>query len=166
MKPHVIGSACHRVQMALDEAMMEGVLQLTPELAAHAGRCPRCGPEVQEVDLLLSRLRSGGAGMGLGRVPGIVDAVLAQAGAQPSQRPAVSLNVAPAEESKKKASHLRWVAGQVAAAAAVLVVGVGLLTYSVLVVNQVVTGTKPSEVVQKLTAPFQDWSLAKFRSAK
>lgn len=166
MKPHLIGSACHKVQMALDEAMMEGALQLTPELSAHAGRCPRCGPEVQDVELLLGRLRNGAAGVGLGPVPGIVDAVLAQTGTRSLERPSVTLNVAPMEEPKQKASHLQWIAGQVAAVAAVLVISVGLLTYSVLIVNQVVTGTRPSEVVQKLTAPFQDWSLAKFRSAQ
>lgn len=166
MKPHVIGSACHKVQLAVDEAMMEGVLQLPPELAAHAGRCSRCGPEVQEMEALLSRLRSGAAGMGLGQVPGVVDAVLTQSGAQQPSAPSIMVTLAPAPEPERKGAHLRWLAGQVAGVAAVLLVSAGLLTYSVLVVNQVVTGTRPSEVVQKLVAPFQDWTIAKFRSSR
>ncbi|HYF95504.1 MAG TPA: hypothetical protein VD969_25105 [Symbiobacteriaceae bacterium] len=150
MKPHAIGSSCQRVQAVLDEALATGLLSLPPELAAHAERCSRCGPEVKETEQLLSRLRGAAAGISLGPVPHAVDAVLAQISSQSAPR-ALILN----EQPKVKRVRTRWILGQVAAVAAVLLITVGGLGFVILKLNEAVSGVKPGDVLAKLAAPFR-----------
>lgn len=174
MKPQVIGGACSRVTQVLDEALSEGVLNIPPELAAHAARCPRCGPEVKETEQLLSRLRGAVAGLDLRRVPHVVDYVMAHTASeyrenQPraaitAQPLAAGATSSPARRSGRhdRRAHWRWVAGQLAVAAAVLVLTVSGLTYTALKINQAISGTEPSEVVARLMSPFHNWAEAQF----
>lgn len=162
MRPYVVGGACHRVQQQLDNAHSEGVLELSPELSAHAGRCPQCAPAVRELEALFKRLRSTPAALDLGPVPGVVDTVLQRIAAdQPPTVVKLTGGREPRAE-RKRASHLRWLLGQVAAIAAVLCLAVGGLTYVVLQVNHAVGGAEPSKVVQRWVAPLEDWSRAVF----
>lgn len=161
MKPHLVGSACHRVQLALDEALSEGTLDLLPELAAHAAKCPRCGPEVNDTAALLGRLRSAASGIDLGRVPQVVDYIMAQTAAREVPVP----QAAPMTKPTRRI-QARWVLAQVAAVAAVILLAVGALTFTALKVNELVSGVKPSEVLQKIVAPFNDSSKAQVRPAK
>lgn len=163
MKPHVVGSACHRLSLVLEEAMATGTLQVPPELALHAERCGRCGPELKQLERLLARLRQGAASIDLRPVPPVVDAVIGQTG--PAVPAAVPVTPVP-EKSAERRAHLVWVLSQVAVAAAVLGMTIGGLTYAALKVNQLVTGTSPSQVVQKLAFPFQDWTWARIRSTR
>ncbi|HWI64780.1 MAG TPA: hypothetical protein VNT75_23370 [Symbiobacteriaceae bacterium] len=160
MKPHAVGSACQRVQEALDEALATGTLSLPAELSAHADRCPRCGPEVADTENLLARLRGAAAGVTLGRVPPAVDAVLAQIARESAPR------VVPLEQAKSRRVQTRWVLGQVAAVAAVLIVTVGSLGYVILKVNEAVSGVKPGDVVARLVTPFRYSETAKVQKAK
>jgi len=160
MKPQVVGSACHRLQAALDEAMAEGVLNLAPELAAHAARCARCAMELKETEGLLGRLRNASAGIDLSRVPHVVDFVMSQTTAEPVSKPTPVASLA--EKRRQKGVRLRWVLTQVAAVAAVLLIAVSGLTYTVLKVNEVVSGVKPTEVLAKLVAPFSQTQRAEF----
>jgi len=161
MKPHAVGSACCRVQSLLDEALATGTLSIPPELAAHAERCSRCGPEVKETEHLLSRLRGAAAGIGLGRVPHAVDAVLAQIASDAAPR-TLTLREQPVE----KRVRTRWVLGQVAAVAAVLLITAGGLGFVILKVNEAVSGVKPGDVLAKLAAPFRYSDTAKVEEAK
>jgi hypothetical protein len=154
MKPQVIGGACSRVQQALDEALAEGVLSMPPELAAHAGRCPRCGPEVKDVERLFSRLRKAVAGADLGQVPRVVDHVMARTVAEPHP------------PAPRRRPDLKWVLGQVAAVAAILVIAVGTITYGLLKANEAVSGARPAQVVYRLAAPFRELAQALFHSAR
>jgi anti-sigma factor RsiW len=148
MKPTVVGSACQRVQAHLDDALATGTLSLPPELAAHAERCPNCGPEVAETERLLSRLRGAAAGIELGPVPKAVDAVLAQIAAENQPK------VLPLEQRSRKRVAALWVIGQVAAVAAVLIIAIGGLGFALLKVNEAVSGVTPGDVFAKLAAPF------------
>lgn len=161
MKPQVVGGACHRFQAALDEAMAEGVLSLAPELTAHATRCARCAIELKETEALLGRLRNASAGIDLSRVPHVVDFVLSQTATEQGATPAPAVLLE--EKRRQKGVRLRWVLTQVAAVAAVLLIAVGGLTYTVLKVNEVVSGVKPGEVLAKLAAPFSRTQQAEFR---
>lgn len=161
MKPHAVGGACHRVQAALDEALSTGTLSLPPELSAHADRCPRCGPDVQETEQLLSRLRGASAGITLGRVPPAVDAVLAQIAAEAAPKVIVLT-----EQPRAKRVKTQWLLGQIAAVAVVLVVVVGGLGFAILKVNEAVSGTKPGDVLAKLLTPFRYSETAKVEKAK
>lgn len=160
MKPMVVGSACHRVHEALEEAMAEGTLSLSPELAAHAARCPRCEPEWRQTEALLIRLRDGAARIDLSPVPAVVDHVIARTISSPGS--AVAAKGA-ANSSPRRQSNVGWVVRQVAAIAAMLLITIGGLTYGVLVVNQAMSGVKPSEVAARLVQPLQDWTSAWFR---
>jgi len=160
MKPHAVGSACQRVQSALDEGLATGSLSLPAELAAHADRCPRCGPEVRQTESLLSRLRGAAAGIELGRVPPTVDAVLARIATESPQR------VMLVEQPRARRVQTRWLLGQVAAVAAVLLITVGGLGFVILKVNEAVSGVKPGDVVSRLVAPFRYSETAKVEKAK
>jgi anti-sigma factor RsiW len=165
VRPYVVGGACHRVRHHLENALAEGVLELPPELAAHAGRCPHCGPQVRELEALFRRLREASAHMDMGPVPDVVDAVLQKiAAGQPAPENRVRLNspLEPVDQTANRRAHLRWVLGQVAAIVAALCVAVGGLTYLALKVNQAVGGARPAEVVQRWMAPLQDWTQALF----
>lgn len=161
MKPHLVGTACHRLQQALDEALAEGSLHLPPELATHAARCPRCGPDVRDTEALFARLRGAPSGLGLGRVPGVVDFVVAKTAAEPAPKPATRPTV-----GARKRADLRWAVGQVAAAAAVLCITVGGFSYAVLKLNEAVSGTRPAEVVERMVAPFKNFTQALFKDAR
>lgn len=169
MRPYVVGGACHRVKQQLDNALAEGVLELSPELAAHAARCPHCGVQVRETEQLFKRLRTAPASLDLGPVPGVVDVVVQQIA---TESPADSLvRLSPPGQSEEgrqgsRRAHLRWVLGQVAAIAAVLCVAVGGLTYLALRVNYAVGGQRPAEVVERWVGPLQNWSTALFRQTK
>jgi len=165
MKPQVVGSACFRVQEALDESLSEGTLTLPAELAAHAVRCPRCGPEVAQTEELLSRLRGAAATIGLGILPSVVDHVMSETVAW--SLPAGIRAPEPAMQSPTQPrTHTRWVLGQVAAVAAVLVVTTSLVTYSMLKINEAVSGVKPGEVLAHLVTPFQNMNTAELRNSK
>jgi hypothetical protein len=159
MKPTIVGSACQRVQAAIDEALVEGTLSLPPELSAHAARCARCGAEVTSTEQLLSRLRGAAACVGLAQVPRVVDYVMAHTAAEPQVTQS-------ARTRQTKRPNLYWALGQVAAVAAVLAVTVSGLTYVALKVNQAVSGVKPGEVMQHLTAPFNESNRANVKGAK
>lgn len=161
MKPTVVGSSCQRVQAAVEDALMEGTLNLPAELAAHAARCARCSAEVADTEHLLGRLRGAVAAIDLGQVPRVVDYVMTQTAAliQPA-RPA------PLMPAPKKKVPVSWVLGQVAAVAAALLIAVGGLTYMVLKVNQAVSGVAPGDVLARLTAPFTETNRADVRPAK
>lgn len=162
MRPYVVGGACHRVQQQLDNALSEGVLELSPELAAHASRCPQCDLAVRRTEALFQRLRSTPAALDLGPVPGVVDAVLQHIAAE---QPATVVRLTGERErrgDRKREVHLRWLLGQVAAIAAILCIAVGGLTYLTLKVNHAVGGAEPSEVVERWVAPLEDWSRALF----
>jgi hypothetical protein len=162
--------------------MQEGVLELPPELAAHVERCPHCSGQAREVETLFKRLRSMPSGFDLGPVPGIVDKVLSatatdpllQAGVHPLPSahtgPRVRVQEDPTSQQgevrKNRPTRWRWVLGQVAAVAAVIAVAVTGLTYLSLMVNQAVSGVKPSEVVGKWVAPLQDWTQALFENTQ
>lgn len=146
----------------MDNALSDGLLNLSPELAAHAARCPHCGQQVRETEALFRRLRNAPANLDLGPVPGVVDSVLQRIAASPLPDNLVRLSPEPAKAVPKKKAHLGWVLGQVAAIAAVLGIAVGGVGYLALKVNQAVGGAKPAEVVQRLVAPLQDWSRALF----
>lgn len=163
-RPQKIGPACMRVQQALDEALAEGALTLSPELRAHADRCPRCSAELDGVEQLLGRLKAAAAGVDLARLPAVVDAVLTATVTSPKTKP--ESQPQPQKTSGERRRHLTWVLGQVAAVAAVLVLVTGTLTWAVLEANQAISGTSPSTVVERLTEPFRNWTLAKFRDAK
>lgn len=164
MKPHVVSMACHRVQRALDEGMSEGSLNLPAELAAHAAHCPRCGPEVEATHTLLTRLRDGAARVDLGKVPGVVDRVVAHTVGARGSAEGRSGSALPAAPSQK--AHLRWVLGQVAIVATVLLVTLTGLTYGLLKMNEAVSGVRPGEVVERAMAPLRNWSQAIFGNAK
>lgn len=166
MRPYVVGGACHRVQQQIDAGLAEGSLTLSAELAAHASRCPHCAPLVAETDALFQRLRGAVAGIDLGPVPGVVDAVLERIALE-GVAPVVNLPLDRVEaEPVKKASQTRWVLGQVATFAAVLLVAAGGLTMLALLLNQAVSGVHPGEVVGNWVAPLQDWSQTLFKGAK
>lgn len=169
MRPYLVGGACHRVQQQVDNALAEGLLALSPELSAHAGRCPQCGPLVEETELLFRRLRSAPANLSLGPVPGVVDAVLQRVASDPSsvQGPVrMHPGGQPEGAERRKRAHLRWVLGQVAVIAAVLCVAVGGLTYLALRVNHAVGGARPAEVVERWVEPLQNWSQAILQDTK
>ena len=162
MRPYVVGGACHRVQQQLDNALSEGVLELSPELAAHAGRCPQCAPAVRRTEALFQRLRSAPAALDLGPVPGVVDTVLQRIAAE---GPATVVKLTGGREQKvdqKRTGHLRWLLGQVAAIAAILFIAVGGLTYLTLKMNHAVGGAEPSKVVERWVEPLEDWTRAVF----
>lgn len=161
MKPTLVGSSCQRVQAAIDEAMAEGTLSLSPELDAHVARCARCSAEIAEVEQLLGRLRGAVASIDLGQVPRVVDYVMAHTAAEPKVVPMAS---GKRPEQKKVSPY--WVLGQVAAVAAVLVLVVSSLTFAALKVNEVVSGVKPSEVLQRMAAPFSESNRANLRGGK
>jgi anti-sigma factor RsiW len=164
MKPQVVGSACQRVQMFLDESLATGAMSLPPELAAHAAQCPHCVTEVRETESLLTRLRDAAAGVDLGRVPQVVDYVLSQTTVGPQFRgPATA---ALSADERRKRVRATWVLGQVAAVAAVLLLAVGSLTFLALKVNQAVSGVSPSDVIQRIAAPFSQTNRAEIRQAK
>jgi len=160
MKSTSIRGACVRVKAALDDAMAQGALNLSPELLAHAARCPCCGPEYRETEALLARLRAAAAGVDLRQVPGVVDYVMARTLGE--SRPTAPV---PAPLPNRRV-QLVWVLGQVAAVAAVLVVVTSGLAYAVLKVNQAVGGTSPQAMVERLSAPLRDWTLIKVRDTK
>lgn len=164
MKPHAVGSACHRVQLVLDEALSTGTLTLPAELAFHADQCPRCGPDVRDTEALLARLRGAAAGVELGPVPPAVDRVLAQIARE--SVPQAPFAVQSTEQPRKKQVRTRWVLGQVAAVAAVLLITVGGLGYAVLMVNEAVSGVKPGDVLAKIASPFRFTDTAKINKAK
>ncbi|MFZ5827201.1 MAG: hypothetical protein ACOY94_23130 [Bacillota bacterium] len=161
MRPYVVGGACHRVQQQLDNALSEGVLELSPELAAHVGRCPQCAPAVRETEALFKRLRSAPAALDLGPVPGVVDTVLQRIAAE-GPATLVKLTEREPKSDRKRTGHLRWLLGQVAAIAAILFVAVGGLTYLTLKVNHAVGGAEPSTVVERWVEPLEDWTRALF----
>lgn len=163
MKPQVVGSACLRVQAALDEALASGTANLSPELAAHAAHCPRCSAEVQGVESVLSRLRDAAAHVDLGRLPQVVDFVMAKT-LQDGLTAAKAAPMPPARPSRHVQVH--WVLGQVAAVAAVLLVAISGLTYVALKVNEAVSGVRPGEVLQQIAAPFNQTNRAEIRNAK
>ncbi|MFZ5813770.1 MAG: hypothetical protein ACOY93_00525 [Bacillota bacterium] len=163
MRPYLVGGACHRLQERLDAALSSGQLELPAELAAHAERCPQCGPQVRQTEALFRRLRAVPASLDLGPVPGVVDSVLRQVTAEP---PAPAASSLPESARQKRRSHLRWVLGQIAVVAVVLCIAVSGVTYLALKVNQAVGGARPSEVVARWVAPLQNWSEALFRSMK
>lgn len=166
MRPYVVGGACHRVQQQLDHCLSEGVLELSPELAAHAVRCPHCGPQVRETEALFKRLRSTTANLDLGPVPGVVDAVLQRIAEEAPE----TIGKAPSRQGevdrRHRRAHLRWVLGQIAAIAALFCVAVGGLTYLALKVNHAVGGAKPNEVVERWVAPFHNWTQVLFQNTK
>ena len=164
MKPQVIGTACARVTQALDESLSEGTFNLPPELAAHASRCPRCGPEVQETEQLLSGLRSAVAGTGLGRVPHVVDYVMGHTAAEYRAIRPVAAGEAGQElrPHGRRSEHLRWVLGQVAVAAAALLITITTVTFAALKINAVIRGYPQSDMMTRVTAPFRDWAEAQF----
>jgi hypothetical protein len=175
MKPHLVGSACHRVQQTLDEALGEGVLSLPPELRSHAARCARCGPEVADTEALLARLRGAAAVIPMGQVPRVVDQVVERTLAGPGAgvgRGGVDVaqggtgvgagrGVAP-----KRPPDLRWLLGQLTVVATVMIVALGGTTYTVLKLHQVLRGPSPSQVAERLAAPFREMVSAVFRSAR
>lgn len=166
MRPYIVGGACHRVQQQLDHALSEGVLELSPELSAHAGSCPQCALQVRGTEALFKRLRSTPAALDLGPVPGVVDAVLQRIAADPSST-VIRLTPAEAKTTRpKQQAHLRWLLGQVAAITAILCIAVSGLTYLTLKVNHAVGGAEPSKVVARWVAPLQDWSRALFRHTR
>jgi hypothetical protein len=61
---------------------------------------------------------------------------------------------------------LRWLLGQVAVVAAVMVIAVGGTSYTVLKLHQVLRGPSPSQVAERLAAPFREMVSAVFRSAR
>lgn len=158
MRPHLVGSACMRVQQALEQALSEGALQLPQELSAHASRCPRCAAEVRETELLFSRLHGAAAAIPMNRVPHVVDFVLA--------RTAVEGEIPKQGVSESPSAHARWLLGQVAAVAAIILVTAGGLSYGVLKVNQAVSGTHPSEMLSRLASPFHELKQALFPNAR
>lgn len=164
MKPHAVGSACHRVQLLLDEALATGTLALPTELSFHADQCPRCGPDVRDTEALLSRLRGASAGVELGPVPQAVDSVLAQIARESAPR-VLTQGQAP-QSSRQKQVRTRWVLGQVAAVAAVLLITVGGLGYAILKVNEAVSGVKPGDVLARIASPFRFTDTAKVDKAK
>lgn len=166
MRPYVVGGACHRVQQQLDEALAEGSMHLSAELAAHASRCPQCAPLVAETEALFQRLTGTVASIDLGPVPGVVDAVLQRIALEvPS--PVLTLPVERAEElPARKGGQARWVLGQIATVAAVLIVAVSGVTMLALLLNQAVSGVRPGEVVQRWVAPVSDWTQTLFKGAK
>lgn len=150
--PH--SPACQRVEALLDQAMSEGVINLPPELQAHAVHCPRCAREYNELSHLLTRLRSAAAGIELGKVPAVVDRVMA---------------TPPAEGPRQKAGRpvsATWFLGQLAAVVAAALLMVGGLTYALLKVNEAVGGVPSGRVVERLLTPFQDWTWARFRGTR
>jgi hypothetical protein len=166
MKPHLVGSACHRVQQTLDEALGEGVLSLPPELRSHAARCARCGPEVADTEALLARLRGAAAVIPMGQVPRVVDQVVARtlAGADVGRGGTgvgSGRGVAP-----KRPPDLRWLLGQLTVVATVMIVALGGTTYTVLKLHQVLRGPSPSQVAERLAAPFREMVSAVFHSAR
>lgn len=161
MKPHAVGSACHRVQLALDEALSTGTLTLPAELTFHANQCPRCGPDVRDTEALLSRLRGAAAGVELGPVPQAVDSVLAQIARESAPR-----LLSPTGKVRTKQVRARWILGQVAAVAAVLLLTIGGLGYAVLKVNEAVSGVKPGDVLAKFASPFRFTETAKIQKGK
>lgn len=166
MRPYVVGGICHRVQQQLDNALSEGALELSPELVAHAGRCPHCGLLLQETEALFQRLRRAPAALDMGPVPGVVDAVLQHiALEQPARLPRATTGERSPKQQKKR-PHLRWMMGQLAAIVAVLCIAISGLTYLAMQVNHAVGGAKPSEVVARWVAPFEDWTRALFGRTK
>jgi hypothetical protein len=160
VKPQVVGGACQRVQIALDEALATGTLSLPPELAAHASHCPHCAGEVQSTENLLIRLRDAAAGVPLGRLPQVVDYVLSQTSvAPPPQAPLVV-------QERRKQVQVSWVLGQAVAVAAVLLLAVGSLTFLALKLNQAVNGVSPGEVFDRIAAPFNQSNRAEIKGAK
>lgn len=166
MRPYVVGGACHRVQQHLDNALTDGVLNLPPELAAHAARCQHCGHQVQETEALFRRLRNAPANLDLGPVPGAVDSVLQRIATGPTADNLVRLSPEPEKAVRRRKANMRWIVGQVATIAAVLGIAVGGVTYLALKVNQAVGGVPPSEVVERWVAPLHDWSKALFGNTK
>ncbi|HEY3368528.1 MAG TPA: hypothetical protein VGK74_26020 [Symbiobacteriaceae bacterium] len=164
MKPQVIGTACARVSQVLDEALSEGTLNLPPELVAHASRCPRCGPEVQETEQLLARLRSAVAGAGLGRVPHVVDYVMGHTAAEYRETRPAAASIADQEcrPHGGQGAHLRWVLGQVAVVAAALLITITTVTFAALKINAAISGHPPADMMTRVTAPFRDWVEAQF----
>lgn len=162
MRPYVIGGACDRVRQQVDAAMIEGVLTLPPALAAHAERCPHCSAEVHEVETLLQRLRSLPASLDLSPVPAAVDRVLQAAAAD---LPSVAAGAAPGE-ARRRTPQWRWVLGQVAAVAAMLIVAAGGLTLLGLKIHDAVTGAEPSAIVERWVAPLREWTEALFRNGR
>lgn len=183
MKLQLMGGACQRVHQVLEQGMSEGMLSLPPELTAHAARCPRCGPEVRETEVLLGRLMRGAAGIDLSPVPRVVDQVMARtamghgsgllAAAPPAAATpaAITPERATAERSASgeavhRQADWKWVLGQIAAVAAAFLIAISGLTYGVLKINQAVSGTSPGEVIAKLTQPFHDWTQARFHGGR
>lgn len=147
--------ACQRVELLIDQALSEGVLNLPPELQAHAAHCPRCGREYSEVSQLLTRLRGAAAGIDLGKVPSVVDLVMtAPSAAQATHR------------TGRRPVSSAWVFGQLAAVVAMVVLMVGGLTYALLKVNQAVGGLPPERVVERVLTPFQGWTWTRFRGTR
>lgn len=170
MKPHVVGSACYRVHRALDDALGEGALSLPPELRSHAARCARCGPEVADTEALLARLRGAAASVDMGQVPRVVDQVmvgtLAGLGAMaPASAPAAR---APTSRTPvlQRPPDLRWLFGQIAVVAAVMVIAVGGTGYGVLKLQEALVGTSPSQVAERLAAPFREMVSAVFHGVR
>jgi hypothetical protein len=170
MKPHVVGSACHRVHRALDEALGEGVFSLPPELRSHAARCARCGPEVADTEALLARLRGAAAGIDMGHVPRVVDHVmagtLAGLGAPSPTARTAQAQAQAGPPAPGRRPDLRWLLGQLAVVAAVMLIALGGTTYTVLKLQQVLGGTSSSQVAERLTAPFRDMVSAVFHNAR
>jgi len=163
MKPTLVGSNCQRVQEAVDEALCEGTLSLSPELSAHVARCARCHTEVTETEQMLARLRGAVAAIDLGQVPRVVDYVLAHTAAEPH---AMEVTVRSRPPKQKQKVSPFWVLGQIAAVAAVLVLTVSGLTFAALKVNEVVSGVKPGDALQRLAAPFSETNRANLRGGK
>ncbi|HWI61764.1 MAG TPA: hypothetical protein VNT75_08005 [Symbiobacteriaceae bacterium] len=130
MRPHVISHACLRVRSALNDALAEGTLVLPAELAAHARQCATCGPAVAEVQELLGRLRSVPAGLPLGEVPAVVEAVLGRA----------------EERHARRSVNIRWFLGQLAGLAVLLFVATCIILAVVTVGIRLIGGTGLFEV--------------------
>lgn len=157
MRPVRVGSACWKVMTALDDAMAESALRLSPELAAHAERCPRCRPEVEDLRGLLHRLRAGATRGDLAPWPAVVIRVIAQ-----------DATTAPVPKAGLPSHGIgwRWLLGQFAAVAAIFLVFAGGLTWFGLKVNQAVSGTSPSDAMSQVLLPFQQWIAAMIRNIR
>ncbi|MDF2631009.1 MAG: hypothetical protein K0R39_4840 [Symbiobacteriaceae bacterium] len=155
--------------MELDEALATGTLALPAELALHADGCPRCGPEYRDTEALLSRLRGAAAGIELGPVPQAVDKVLDQITREAAPRVFSMVEASagsPGAQHRQKQVRTRWILGQVAAVAAVLLIAVGGIGYAILKVNEAVSGVSPGDVLAKFASPFRFTDTAKIEKAK
>lgn len=164
MRPVRVGSACWKVQVALEEAMAEGGVLLPPELSEHVSHCARCKPEVEDLQYVLARLRAGAASIGLSQVPAAVDRVISQVSAR-AMAP-TPFEMSQAHDPPPVGVDARWLFGQLAGIAAaflMLIFGLGWLG---LKVSEMSTGASPGEVVANVFAPFKDWVTALVRNIR